>query len=180
MKAKEVIVNIAGRSSYATSIVNPYVPTGGVFYKIMNLLRSDYHLSQMKISFLDFNRTEFPVVATQLYAAAYKAWAKFTKPDLLKLFTYPNYEIISLCHKLQITPPFLMYPHISHAKIVHATICSEQGNKIDVHNFAHVTLRMTFETEEWGKRTQFNVFERRLDIKQKNEWKLALIEDVNS
>lgn len=177
MKGKEAAFNTLGKKNYSSTIVHPYNPKAGVFEKVTNEIYKKYYLSQIKSSFLDFDKTNFGNVATEIYLEAHKAFKKNDKTELMRLFTHPNYELLKLCQKIKKEPPFTLWPYVDSAKIVNSSINAEQGDSIDINNFAQITVMMLCRDTENSQKLQYNVFERRLDIKKKNEWKIALIED---
>ena len=53
---------------------------------------------------------------------------------------------------------------------------SERGYNVENSTFAHITMEMICKSKEGPEVTQYNVFERRMDVKKKEAWRLALIE----
>ena len=166
-------------SLFASSIINPYLERTSLLGKLLNRVTTGFYLSNIKNSFIDFEKLQFPSVAMSLYQEVHKAHNKRNKTELFRLLTQPNYDIINHCHKYNLPLPFSLYAVPKSANIISAFITSEQGDNIDVNNFAHITLEMLMLDSEGKTKRQVNVFERRLDVKLLNAWKIALIEDAD-
>ncbi|CAG9320114.1 unnamed protein product [Blepharisma stoltei] len=176
---KKAVQEISSKIPYATSIAHYYNPSNNFLKRFAWNILTRYYITQIKGTFLDFDKKSFTNQAKDIYTGAYKALYKGDKTDLNKMMTHPNYECLKYCQKLNTNPPFTIYPEVKSAKLVQAYITSEKGDNISINNFAHITVKMTCEDENGNQITQINVFERRLDSTNKMPWRIAIIEDYN-
>lgn len=174
-KAVSTAANIG--SPFASSIIYPYNRQASLFQRLYTRLATGYYLSNIKNTFLDFDPKEFPTTAMRFYSAVQRAHSKKNKSDLHKLLTQPNYEILNHCSKSNLSLPFEIHPVVKSAEILQAHIVSEQNDSIDINNFAQVTVRIVCEDKHGQEVDQISVWERRLDVKSLNAWKMALLED---
>lgn len=125
-------------------------------------------MSQFQSQFLDFDKSSFEKCSKEIYEEVYRAQKKGDKTQLLRYLTMPNYDVIKICAKINQPAPFVIYPFVKSSKIVQAHITSENyESSIDLHKFAHITVKMILNDAKGDEATQFNVFERRLDQTQK-------------
>jgi hypothetical protein len=172
------IEGLLSKSSFASSILYPYDPQAFIFRRFWESLFTKFYLSQLSIHFPDFKSGEFPPISTEIYKKVSEVIQKNTKNDLLILMTPPNVEIIKICNKTNKKLPFCIYEHVISSRIVHARLVSEYNYNSPNVKFAHITMKMEFLDTEGQKKTQFNVFERRLDQKNKDSWRIGFIEDA--
>lgn len=176
MKGAKTLTGILGKNSYASTIMHPYCPNEPFYMKFYNRILTNFHTSQIKHHFLDFDRSHFPELAISIYNKTYKAIHDKDKTALLQLVTLPNYELLKLAMKNNVDLPFTIHPLAEKAKIVQANIISERGDNVENSTFAHITLEMLCKAKDGSEVQQFNVYERRMDNKKKEAWRLALIE----
>mmetsp|Transcript_4944 Transcript_4944/g.9270 ORF Transcript_4944/g.9270 Transcript_4944/m.9270 type:complete len:174 (-) Transcript_4944:18-539(-) len=162
-----------GKSSYAGTQLIPhmYPPTTSQnwYFNILTKLR----LSQMSSQFLDFQKSAFPEVAIKLYSDFKVALKRNDKTALNNLITMAHYEMIRASQKHNVPLPYTILPSLTTAKIVYASIVTENNSDTEEAKFAQLTVLFSSEALE-----QLTVFERRLDVKTKDAWKLASVEDL--
>jgi len=176
MKGPKTLTGVLGKNSYASTIMHPYNPQEPFYFKLYNKIMTNFHASQIRHHFLDFDRAHFPELSISIYNKTYKAFHDKDKPELLQLVTLPNYELLKLAMKNNVDLPFIFHPLALKAKLVQANIISERGDNVENSTFAHITMEMICKSKEGSEVTQYNVFERRMDVKKKEAWRLALIE----
>lgn len=102
------------------------------------------------------------------------------KNDHLDIHNYaipPIIDIIRHSQKIKSDLPFKIYSTPAHSKLLHIRISMNSEENSPQLNFAHLTVEMKFTDATGEEKTQLNIFERRLDNKIKNSWRLCFIED---
>lgn len=163
----------------ASSVLYPYIPKSPFYTRIPNWIYSKFCLSQISNYFLDFKDREFTTTATRIYMEASAALNKGNRSSIVEYMTLPNVEIAKISQKHGKELPFKVFKNISAAQIVHARISSESEENSASVNFAHITVKMDSLDDNGQTHSQTVVFERRLDNKLKESWKICFIDDLN-
>ena len=156
----------------------PYSPNLNKVFQLPFHIYTKFCLSQISNHFPDFSASAFPALSIKIYSEFYQSLHKHKKSDLLKTLTFPNAEIIKIAQKSHKKLPFETYEKILNSTLVHARISSESVENSSMVNFAHITMKMSFQSADGQNKTQLNIYERRLDNKLKDSWKIGFIEDI--
>jgi len=168
---------VSSAKAFASSIVDTYNPKAGLLSQLYHRALTSFYLSQVKGSFMDFNKSDFPTTAVGIYAKLRESAKKNDKAILQDVLTLPNYDLFKMCLKNRKPLPYQLYKEVAQAKIVHCRMTSEKGNQVEMQTFAHVTVLLHCQSESGEPRTQLGIYERRMDNKQPHAWKIAFIED---
>lgn len=174
MSGKQVLTGV---KTFASSIVDTYNPQAGWIPRLYHRVLTSFYLSQIKGSFLDFSKKEFPTTALNIYSQLRESVKKNDKVVLQEVLTQPNYDLFKMCFKHQKALPYQLYKQVAQARIVHCRLTSEKGNQVESETFAHITVLLKCESESGEPRSQLGIFERRMDNKQPHAWKIAFIEE---
>lgn len=169
---------VSGVKAFASSIVDTYNPKASLLPRLYHRVLTGFYLSQIKGSFMDFSKSEFPATATSIYSKLYESAKKHDKSALQEVLTIPNYDLFKMCLKNRKPLPYQLYKTVSQANIVHCRLTSEKGNQVETQTFAHVTVLFHCKSESGEQREQLGIYERRIDNKQPYAWKIAFIEDL--
>ena len=147
--------------------------------KLPNIVYTKFCLSQMTNEFPDFKTKEFSEISKKIYGEVYQLVQKNNKLGLIKLLTPPNVEIIKIAHKHNQKLPFGVYETVNKSQIVYARFSKDSDENSATVNFAHITMKMDCLDENGKEKIQLNIFERRLDSKLKDSWRISFIEDIS-
>lgn len=159
---------------FSNQILYPYVPELGAVPRLVHTLYTKFYLSQAKSYFPDFMPKEFPKQAEKIYSEAYEQIKGKHRGELLSFLTPPLVEMVKSSMKHNKSLPFHFYKEIEMSSIVHARVSSDSSENSPKVNFLHLTLKVR------NKETldeQFVTFERRLDDKFKDSWRVCFIDD---
>lgn len=168
---------VSSAKAFASSIVDTYNPKASLLPRLYHRALTGFYLSQVKGSFMDFSKSEFPTTAISIYTKLRESAKKNDKALLQDLLTLPNYDLFKMCLKNHKPLPYQLYKEVAQAKIVHCRLTSEKGNQVEAQTFAHITVLFRCQSESGQPRTQLGIYERRIDNKEPYAWKVAFIED---
>ena len=168
---------VSGVKTFASSIIDTYNPKASLLLRLYHRVLTGFYLSQIKGSFMDFSKSEFPATAINIYSKLHESAKKNDKSALQDLLTLPNYDLFKMCLKNRKPLPYQLFKTVAEAKIVHCRLTAEKGNQVESQTFAHITVLLHCKAESGEQRTQLGIYERRIDNKQPYAWKIAFIED---
>lgn len=169
---------VSGVKTFASSIIDTYNPRASLLPRLYHRVLTGFYLSQIKGSFMDFSKSEFPATAIDIYSKLHESARKNDKTVLQDLLTLPNYDLFKMCFKNHKPLPYQLYKTVSQAKIVHCRLTAEKGNQVESQTFAHITVLLRCTSDSGEQRTQLGIYERRIDNKQPYAWRIAFIEDL--
>ncbi|OMJ95906.1 hypothetical protein SteCoe_631 [Stentor coeruleus] len=170
---------MVSKETWASSVLYPYDPNLPLYKRIPTQIYTKFCLSQISNYFVDFKAREFTATATRIYMEVSASLNKGNRSNLVDYMTHPNVEIAKISQKHGKELPFKIFNDIKTANIVYARISSETEDNSALVNFAHVTVKIDNLDENGQTHSQTVVFERRLDNKLKESWKICFIEDLN-
>lgn len=167
------------KNSYASTVLIPHLYPPTTFERVYFNLMTRFRLSQIGGQFLDFSPATFPATAIRLYSEFRTAQKRNDKSVLNTLLTGPHFEMIRVSQKLHIPLPYTIHSSVTSASIHYASLCSEVLSEADASKF--MQLAVVFKCDVEGQSVkQLSVFERRLDVKIKDTWRMASLEDMSS
>lgn len=167
----------AANKLFASSIMHTYNPRAGLVSRLYNRALTSFYLSQLKGSFIDFAVTSFQTNATGIYAKLRESAKKNDRGGVESVFTQPNCELIRICLKNNKPLPYQLYPTLESAKVVHCRMTFVKENQVESESFAHITVLFNCVTDTGERRVQYGIFERRLDNRDPQGWKIAYIDE---
>lgn len=162
-------------TSFSNQILYPYNPNQNFFYRIVDKAYTKFYLSQAKSYFPDFFVSEFASIAQKIYLDAGHCAKGKKKTELNLYVTPPIADMIKISLKNHFSLPFIFHSKIKSVKIEHARISTDSGENALRVNFLHITTRVLLESQD---EEQLVTFERRLDDKFRDSWRICFVEDV--
>ena len=173
--AKQTVSSL--HKAFASSIVDTYNPNAGPLARLYSRILTSFYLSQLKGSFLEFSKTEFPNTASTIYRKLLEGVKKNDRVTLNEILTLPNYDLFKTCLKNNKQLPYLLCPQLESAKIVHCRLTSEKGNQVESETFVHITVALNCKSDTGRPKILLGIYERRMDNKAPYAWKIAFIEE---
>jgi hypothetical protein len=159
-------------TEYANQILYPYRPGLGVVPRMIHSVYTKFYLSQAKGYFPDFLPKEFPKIAEDVYGEVYQLIKGRKRGELMKFMTPPLVDMVRSSIKYNKPLPFSVFKQFETGNIVHARVSADSDLNSPKVNFLHLTLKFTC-----GELAQHVTFERRLDNKFKDSWRVCFIEE---
>lgn len=163
--------------SFANQIMYPFVPNQNFILRIIHKAFTKFYLSQAKNYFPDFQVNEFSKIAEKVYLDAAHCTKSKKRIELSQLVTPPIVDMIKISLKNNADLPFRFHNKVVSMHIEHARVSLDSDDNSSKVKFIHITTRLIF--DEQGKQ-QLVTFERRLDNKFRDSWRICFLEDLNS
>ena len=175
MRASAVLLkNAVPLTVFSNQVLYPYEPEQGRIQRLVHTLYTKFYLSQAKSYFPDFIPKEFPKQAGKIYSEAYDQIKGKHRGELLSFMTPPLVEMVKSSMKHNKSLPFHVFKEFEISSSVHARVSSDSSENSPKVNFLHLTLKVT---NKGTQDEQFVTFERRLDDKFRDSWRVCFIDD---
>lgn len=162
-------------TSFSNQILYPYNPNKNIFLRLIDKAYTKFYLSQAKSYFPDFFVNEFANIAEKIYLDVGHSAKGKKKTELNLYVTPPIADMIKISIKGNFALPFVLHPKVKSLYIEHARISTDSDENSLRVNFLHITTRLLLDSQE---EEQLVTFERRLDDKFRDSWRICFIESI--